>query len=356
MLDDVFVLDAIAHAYNFAPGNRIGQPYADGIATGVYQMHTAYAPYNRPDLILDQRTFDNDICDPELTAEVIFGESHTDATIYHELPLYGYFRDGGSPLWVGEKMRELYPGRIFLYGGVSPHQPNALDRVDELVEKHKISGIKLYPHDMISGELRSYGMNDEKLLFPIFEKVRKHGLKTVAIHKAIVMGPVPIEPYFPFEVGAAARAFPDLNFEIVHGGWAFMEETIAQMQWHPNITVSTEGTTALLARSPRKFLEIIGTLMMNGFSDRILWAMGGLVGHSRWYEEAFWNIEMPRDLVEGYGFPELTDEVKRGILGLNAVRLLGFDLDQMKEATSKDRFAKPRRLNRPYSALKRSAA
>ena len=63
--------------------------------------------------------------------------------------------------------------------------------------------------------------------FRIFEKLRKHKIQTVAIHKAIVMGPVPIEPYFPFEVGAAARAFPDINFEIVHGGWAFMEETIS---------------------------------------------------------------------------------------------------------------------------------
>lgn len=356
MLNDVFVLDAIAHAYNFRESNRIGQPYADGIATGVYQMHTQYAPPGRPDLVLDQRTFDNDICDPDLTGDVIFGESHTDATIYHELPLYGYFKDGGSPLWVGEKMRERWPGRVFLYGGVSPHQPNALDRVDELVEKHKVSGIKLYPHDMISGELRSYTIDDEKLLYPIFEKVRKHGLRTVAIHKAIVMGPVPIEPYFPFEVGAAARAFPDLNFEIVHGGWAFMEETVAQMQWHPNITVSTEGTTALLARSPRKFLEIIGTLMMNGFGDRILWAMGGLVGHSRWYEEAFWKIEMPRDLVEGYGFPELTEEAKRNILGLNAARLLGLSDNQINKTMSSGEYAKPRRLMEPYSTLKRAAA
>lgn len=356
MLNDVFVLDAIAHAYNFADGNRIGQPYANGIASGVYQMHTQYHPRGREDLVLDEFTFNNKICDPFVTGQAIFGESHTDACIYHELPLYGYFKDGGSPLWVGEEMRQRWPGRVFLYGGVSPHQPNALDRVDELVERHQVSGIKLYPHDMISGQLRSYLVDDEKLLYPIFEKVRKHGLKTVAIHKAIVMGPVPIEPYFPFEVGAAARAFPDINFEIVHGGWAFMEETIAQMQWHPNITVSTEGTTALLAKSPRKFLEIIGTLMMNGFTDRILWAIGGLVVHSRWYEEAFWKLEMPRDLVDGYGFPDLTEEAKRKILGLNAVRLLGLGNDYVSKIMVADEYAKPRRLSEPYSALRQPAA
>ncbi len=352
MLDDVFVMDAICHAYSFSAQNRIGQPYADGIATGVYQMHKLFAPPNRPELVLDEDTFNNIICEAQLTGDVIFGESHTDATIYHELPLYGYFKDGGSPLSVGEEMRERWPGRVYLYGGISPHQPGALDRVDELVEKHRVSGIKLYPHDMIDGELRSYGVDDEKLLFPIFEKVLKHGLKTVAIHKAIVMGPVPIEPYFPFEVGAAARAFPDLNFEIVHGGWAFMEETIALLQWHPNITVSTEGTTALLAKSPRRFLEIVGTLLLNGAEDRLLWAIGGLVCHSRWYEEAFWEIEMPEDMIEGYGFPPLTEEIKRKILGLNAARLLG--VEPKKKVG--DGYDKPRDLARPFSSLHQQAA
>ncbi len=120
--------------------------------------------------------------------------------------------------------------------------------------------------------------------------------------------------------------------------------------------VSTEGTTALLAKSPRKVLEIIGTLMLNGFEDRILWAMGGLVGHSRWYEEAFWNIEMPKELMEGYGFPELTEQAKRKILGLNAARVLGLTDNQIRDTMTTGEYAKPRRLNAPYATLKRTAA
>jgi predicted TIM-barrel fold metal-dependent hydrolase len=355
MLDDVFVLDAICHAYNFSQANRIGQPYANGIADGVYQMHHQFSPPGRPELLLDRDTFDNRICDAVITGKSLFGESHTDAIIYHELPLYGYFKDGGSPLSIGEQMRERWPGRVFLYGGISPHQPGALDRVDELVEKHKVSGIKLYPHDMIDGVLRSFSMDDAELMYPIFERVRKHGLRTVAIHKAIVMGPVPIEPYFPFEVGAAARAFPDLNFEIVHGGWAFMEETIALLQWHSNITVSTEGTTGLLFKAPRKFAEILGTLMSAGATDRIMWAIGGLMLHSRDFEEAFWRFEMPQDLMDNYGYPPVTEAVKRGILGLNAARLLGIDVDRIMGPTNADEFSKPRRLSPQWAELRAHA-
>jgi uncharacterized protein len=194
-------------------------------------------------------------------------------------------------------------------------------------------------------------MDDEDLVFPIFERAEKLGLRTVAIHKAIVMGPVPIEPYSPSEVGEAARAFPGLTFEIVHGGYAFLEETAFLVQWHRNITVSLEGTSALLFKAPWKFAEVIGTLMAAGGADRIIWAIGGAVLHSRAFEEEFWNLEFPAELVDGYGIPPLTEDAKRGILGLNAARLLGIDIDRFREETSGDEFAKPRDLKPPWSSL-----
>src|SRR5688500_10092270 len=159
-LNEVFVLDGIAHAYNFSRENRIGQPYADGISNGVYQMHLEFSRPGRPALPPDLASFNTRICEGTVTGHAIFGESYTDAIIYHELPLYGYFKDGGSPLAIGEEMRERWPGRVYLYGGISPHQPGALDRVDELVERHKVSGITLYPHDVVAGELQSFRMDD----------------------------------------------------------------------------------------------------------------------------------------------------------------------------------------------------
>ena len=351
MLDDVFVLDGICHAYNFQPENLAGGSYAEGIVDGVYGMHVQFSPSGRDDLVLERDTFINDICDADVTAQLVFGESHADMCIYHELPIYGYFNDGGSPLSIGAEMRERWPGRVLLYGGISPHQPGALDRVDELVEDYGVSGLKLYPHDLVAGELRSFRMDDEDVVFPIFERAQKHGLRTIAIHKAIVMGAVPIEPYSPSEVGEAARAFPELTFEIVHGGYAFLEETAFLVQWHPNVTVSMEGTSALLFKAPWKFAEIIGTLMTAGAADRIIWAIGGAVLHSRAFEEAFWNFEFPPQLVDGYGIPPLTEQNKRGILGLNAARLLGIDLDEFSDETKDDEFAKPRELKPPWATL-----
>ena len=41
--------------------------------------------------------------------------------------------------------------------------------------------------------------------------------------------------------------------------------------------------------------------------------------------EAFARFEMPDDLIEGWGFPEVTEQTKRKILGGNIARLHGFD-------------------------------
>lgn len=95
------------------------------------------------------------------------------------------------------------------------------------------------------------------------------------------------------------------------------------MQYHPTVTVSLEATSALLCKAPWKFAEIIGTLMDVGAADRILWALGGAAIHSRAFEERMWAFEFPEELQVGYGLPPLTQEVKRGILGENAARILG---------------------------------
>lgn len=349
--DDVFVFDAITHAYNFADENVIGGPYANSIIEGVYGVHLAFAPPDRSDLLLKREVFLNQLADPDVTAGFLFRESHTDACIYHELPLYGYFKDGGSPLSVAVAMREEWPNRVFIYGAISPHQPNALERVDYLVEEVGVSGLKLYPHDLVEGELCSIDMSDADLLYPIFDRAASHGLHTIAIHKALVMGPVPIEPYRVDDVGEAARTFPDLTFEVVHGGLAFLEETAFLVQYHPNVTVSLEATSALLFRAPWKFAEIIGTLIRAGASDRIIWGLGGAALHSRAFEEQMWAFEIPEELQARYGLPRLTDEIKRGILGENAARILDLDIASFRRDTQGDEFAKPRELEPAWSCL-----
>ena len=60
-----------------------------------------------------------------------------------------------------------------------------------------------------------------------------------------------------------------------------------------------------------------------GLRDPLIW-------HTKWALDAFWNFEIPQDLVEGYGYPQLTEQAKRKILGENLLRLHGMDVDETR--------------------------
>jgi predicted TIM-barrel fold metal-dependent hydrolase len=335
MIDGAFVIDCVSHGYHFDAENSKDPETTNVIAGQLYALGLATMPEGS---LLDwDRWISAD--DPDLVASTLFAESRTDACVYHEVPIFGLFEDGGSPLWVGKEMRERWPGRVVLYGGVSPWQDGAVERVDELVEEHGVSGLKLYPLDLVDGEAHTLDMSDPEVAFPIFERARERGIRSVAIHKALPLGPVPIAPFQVTDVEGAAAAFPDLTFEIVHGGLAFLEETAWQVARFPNVVINLEGTSIFLGRSPRRFAEVLGTFLSFGAAERIVWATGAMAVHPRPLLEAFWKLEMPRDLVEDYGLPELTPEIKRAILGENAARILGLDVEHMKRQSQGDEFA-----------------
>jgi uncharacterized protein len=51
---------------------------------------------------------------------------------------------------------------------------------------------------------------------------------------------------------------------------------------------------------------------------------------------------MPEKLMEKYKYPELTAEVKNGILGLNAAKLFGVDVAEARKAIKVDKLTRLR--------------
>ncbi|EIF31661.1 putative TIM-barrel fold metal-dependent hydrolase [Burkholderia sp. Ch1-1] len=352
-LDDVFVIDSTVHGYNTTLENHVDGIFKERVAIQLsdtlYAGHSKLIPDGDPKWALSRERFRH-AADPDLMAQALFAESQTDVCIYHGTPLYGIYRDGGSPLSVGRAMRERYPDRVALYGPVSPWQPDALDLIDQLVEEDKVVGLKFYPMDLVDGEVKSYRLDDPEIAFPLLEKARKLGVKMIATHKAIPQGQVPSEPFAPFDVAGAATAFPDLTFEVVHGGIAFLEETAWQMQRFPNVTVNLEGSSAyLLQRSPRRFAELLGSLLVWGGEDRIFWATGCVAHHPRPFIELFWDFQIPDDMCEGFGYPKLTEAMKRQILGLNHARFLGWNVAALRQRLAGDEFGRLAALAPPWS-------
>jgi len=352
-LEDVFVIDSTVHGYNFRSDNFVPGPYKERIAAQLAETlwggHIGSVPLGDKRYILSREQFENGH-NPDLLGSALFAESDTDVCIYHGVPLYGIYKDGGSALWVGQAMRERWPDRVALYGPVSPWQPDALDIVEQMIVEEQAVGIKMYPMDIVNGEVNSYRLDDPEIAFPILERIQQLGGKIVATHKAVPQGQVPSEPFAPYDVAGAASAFPGLTFEIVHGGIAYLEETAWQLQRFPNVTVNLENTAAfLLSRQPRQFAHMLGTLLFWGGADRIFWSSGTTARHPQPYLEMFWDFEIPEDLQEKYGYPALTREIKEDILGRNHARVLGWDVAALQTKLAGDEFGLHKQLAEPWS-------
>ena len=190
-------------------------------------------------------------------------------------------------------------------------------------------------------------MDDPKIAFPLFEKAAELGIKTIGVHKAIPLGPAPTGASFhPGDVEGAAEHFPELNFEIVHGGSAFCEETAWLLGRYPNIYVNMESLNIILANQPRTFAQIMLGLMHVGGDpvlDRLFWATGTMQYHPRPCLEMFAEFEFPEDLLGNYGLfgkiSQITAEGRAKILGGNVAAYRGWDTAELKRNIEGDEFS-----------------
>jgi predicted TIM-barrel fold metal-dependent hydrolase len=97
---------------------------------------------------------------------------------------------------------------------------------------------------------------------------------------------------------------------------------------YPNLYASIAATINFVVRSPRQFAEWVGKLLFWCGEVKIIYGSETPIWRPKWALDAFWNFELPQDLVEGYGYPQLTEQAKRKILGENLLRLSGMDVEE----------------------------
>jgi uncharacterized protein len=111
----------------------------------------------------------------------------------------------------------------------------------------------------------------------------------------------------------------------------FIDETCWQLVRYSNLYASIAATVNFVVRSPRQFAEWLGKLLFWCGEDKIIYGSEAPLFHPKWASDAFWNFELPQDLVEGYGYPQLTEQAKRKILGENLLRLSGMDVEETRQ-------------------------
>ena len=159
-------------------------------------------------------------------------------------------------------------------------------------------GLKLYPTSWDGSKERSFRMDDAKLIYPLYERAAQLGLRHIAIHKAVPVGPFPVgDAYSPQDLETAAADFTHLSFEIVHGGVSFVEETAWLLARYPNIYVNMEMLDIVVERRPRAFAQVLLGLCRIGGGEmlkRLFWGSGGTLHHPPTWARSIREVRVSR--------------------------------------------------------------
>jgi len=327
VIGDAFVFDGVAHVFNFEPKNALGPP-GEMFNNHLYAFHAALTPDGQtvlpPEEFLRQWTVDE-------IDDMVYRQSGTDMLVAMPLPLTDLFRDGLSPWEECAELARRNPDRTVFWGSVNPMEGRrALDLMERQVGEFGAKAFKFYNVRYDYGRPFPWRMDDPQVAFPVFEKAQELGVDLIGVHKGVPLGPQPIESTQTWDMDGAAANFPDLNFVIFHVGLPFIDEVCWQLIRHPNLYASIAATINFIVRAPRQFAEVLGKLLFWCGEDKIVYGSETPIWHPRWALEAFWNFQLPQDLVEGYGYPQLTEQAKRKILGENLLRLHGMDVAETR--------------------------
>jgi predicted TIM-barrel fold metal-dependent hydrolase len=265
--------------------------------------------------------------------KMILEGSDTSVAVFNP---FGFREDYGGkdmiPIEEQVEVRNRWPDRtIMLGGGLTPNQGlgETLDRLQMFVEKYKISGLKLYTFD--STPSRGWWFDDVKIAYPMWERCRKLGIKNIGCHKGIPFGQFMARYAHCEDFDAVADDFTDLNFIAYHSAWPYHGELAALKGFKPqrkNLYAEVGSTFAATVTSrPLECAHVLGTLLRDLGPDYVMWGTDSLLwGNPQWQIDAFRRFQIPDQLVQGHGYPKLTDEVKRKVFGENAARIWGIKM------------------------------
>jgi uncharacterized protein len=215
-------------------------------------------------------------------------------------------------------------------------------------------------------------LDDEKLMYPFYEKIVKAGINTVCIHKGLL--PLDYEKSWPSvwqyatvdDLGKAAKDHPKVNFVIYHGALrAFLEtpdaalaefDQTGRIKWATDLAeipakfgvsnvygeIGTAFANSAVA-NPRFAAAFIGTLVRGLGTDHVLWGSDSVwYGSPQWQIEAMRRLEIPAEMQKKHSFSALGPAdgvVKSAIFGGNAARLYNIHQRAALGAITNDKMA-----------------
>jgi hypothetical protein len=212
--------------------------------------------------------------------------------------------------------------------------------------------------------MRQWQHDDENVAYPTFELITKNvnagrlskGGNIISVHKGLARGLPPLAHNgYPSDLPKALKDWPNLNFLTYHSciqDSFFDDQALAEIRASeagtrpllngvPNIDWVTPyaqltgpfknsfgeiGTTfaSSVVTFPTVTAHILGQLLRYKGPKQIVFGSDSLwYGSPQWQIEALWRFQIPDRIAERWDYPQLDEDDKRDILGLNSGKLYG---------------------------------
>lgn len=262
--------------------------------------------------------------------------------------------------------------RVLVHNVIAPNVGDLRARLDDMtanVATGEVAAFKVYTAWSPIG--RGFSLEDPSVGLPVVQHASDLGVKVLVAHKGLPLVNFDRTNNGPDDMVAVSKLFPDMQFVIFHAAWdprraegpytagapVGIDTLVDAMDKHAvapdsNVWVDLGTVWRQLLTRPEQAAHALGKLLSRVGPNRVLWGTDAI-----WYGSpqaqimAFRTFQISAEFQERFGYPALTDELRRKIFGLNAANLFGIDPGATRCALAAD----PLTAAQPEAAALRDA-
>ena len=247
--------------------------------------------------------------------------------------------------------------RLLLHNIIAPNfgdLPSRLDDMTMTAQTRRLAGFKVYTAWGPNGQ--GYSLEDPTIGLPVIQHAHDLGVRVFTAHKGLPLVRFDAAHNGPDDIVAASRQFPDMDFVVFHGAWdpnhvegpydpqstvgidTFLRALdVHRVPPNDNVWVDLGTVWRQLLQDPNQAAHAVGKLLRRVGAQRVLWGTDAI-----WYGgpqpqlAAFRAFEISAEYQEAFGYPALSDDVKRDVLGNNAAMLFHVDPTATRCALAQD--------------------
>ena len=320
--EEIFIIDGHVHFWDASPANQKnvhGKQFIDCF----YAYHSGLSPKEE---LWPKDKFEK--YDAETMHRDLFVDGYDDMAICQPTYLKDFYHDGFNTTERNATMVEQYPDRFILNGAFDPRDGEAgIEALHALAERYKLKGVKLYTAEW-KGPSKGYKLTDKES-YRYLEAAEKLGIKNIHVHKGPTILPLNRDAFDVADIDDVATSFQNLNFIVEHCGLPRLDDFCWIATQETNVYAGLAVALPFIHSRPRYFAEIISELLFWVGPEKILFGSDYGIWTPKWLVDKFMAFELPDDVAKATGVT-LSLETKKKILGLNAARLYGIDVEAQK--------------------------